>query len=312
MNKELEQKIRDILEKETCIDTRNGNEIGYEISLDYDEELSETELAKISRSDDPEETFYDIEGNWVTNAEDYYYPELMETIRKNMEDEEFDENEDDIIEWVRDNVYWYLPDSFGKQTVDVVIALDTGDANTDFTESNILNWYGRDGGYNPKGTIPEKSPIRFIAQSQGKLEEVEKAISLELDPYVEKYNGDMFSKFTRSIVQELENGSSHMLTYVFLLQMDLQDFIQLREKIKTKEGTITIDKRTESGLYDIWNGGGSVLEVELEKDIEIPMSMIFDAWIECRGCKANGRGYDVKEVYSIGSSCFRNGSVKVA
>lgn len=312
MNKELEQKIRDILEKETYIDTRDGNEIGYEIFLNYDEELSESELAKISQSDNPEETFYDIEGDWIINSEFYYYPELLKTIRKNMEDDEFDENRDEIKEWVDDNVYWYLPDSFGKQTVDVVIALDTGDANTEFTESNILNWYGRYGGYNPDKTIPENSPIRFIAQSQDRLEEVEKIISLELDDNVEHYDGKDFSKFAKSIVQELENGSSHMLTYIFLLQMDLQDFIELREKMKKKEGTITIDKRTESGLYDIWQGGGSVLEVELEKDIEIPMTMIFDAWIEARGCRANGRGYDVKDVYGMGSSCFRNGSVKVA
>lgn len=312
MNKELEQKIRDILEEETYIDIRDGNEIGYEIFLDYDEEIGDYELAKISRSDNPEETFYDIEVNWVMNAEDYYYPELMRTIRKNMEDEEFDENEDDIAEWVRDNVYWYLPEKFGKQTVDVVIALDTGDANTDFTESNILNYYGRYGGYNPDKTIPENSPIRFIVKSQGKLEEIERIVALELNDEVEHYDGKEFSKFAKSIVQELENGSSHMLTYVFLLQMDLQDFIELREKMKKKEGTIIIDKRTESGLYDIWQGGGSVLEVELEKDIEIPVSMIFDAWIECRGCKANGRGYDVKDVYGIGSSCFRSGSVKVA
>lgn len=309
---ELDVVLRKILHKETYIDVEEENEIGYEIFLDCDEELGDGELSKISRSDDPYEEFMDIESSWIMSAEDYYYPELIETIRKNLDEETWEDNEDEIREWINVNVHWYMPEKFGRQTVDVVIALDTGDANTDFTECNILNYYGRYGGYNPEKEIPENSPIRFIAKSQGRLEEVEKIISLELDDEVEHYDGKEFSKFTKSIKQELENGSSHMLSYIFLLQMDLIDYMNLREKMKERTGTITIDKRTESGLFDIWQGGGSVLEVELEKDIEIPVSMIFDAWIEARGCRCNGRGWDVKDVYGISSSCFRSGSLKVA
>ena len=49
------------------------------------------------------------------------------------------------------------------------------------------------------------------------------------------------------------------------------------------------------GLFNPWNGGGSVLEVQLEKDIEIPLSILFDVSMD--GEKTYG--YDVNEVYGL-------------
>ena len=114
-----------------------------------------------------------------------------------------------------------------------------------------------------------------------------------------------------------------MNTLIFMVKMPLFDFFKLKamineDKEKNKsydyderkgENSFIVTKDAMCGLYDIWGGGGSVLEIELEKDVEIPTKAIFDVWIDCRNCKANGRGYDVKDVYGICSSAF-SGSVK--
>ena len=305
MDKKLEKRIIDILEKETYIDKKDGREIGYEIFCDYSDRLGDKSLAKISKSDNPKEAFDQIMGEWTDSAMDYEYPRLLEIVEKNMND--YDEYEDEIRDWIRDYVYWYMPEDHFNTDVHVVAALDTGDRDYDFTKCNVLNYYGRSGMYTERGSVlPWTSPIRWISEQQGKLAEVCKAIELELDDYVVKYDSKKFSKFTNSIVDELSNSGSHMNTFVFLLKMPLFDFFKLRslmadekkKKISSKNA-VTISSNAMCGLFDIWGGGGSLLEVDLEKDVELPLHLIWDAWIDCHGCRANGRGYGIDEVYGL-------------
>ena len=80
-------------------------------------------------------------------------------------------------------------------------------------------------------------------------------------------------------------GTSGMGALTFLLKMNLRDLIKLNELIKLQEsdgvyydatkrpdcGKITISKDTVCGLYDSWNGGGSYFDIELEKDVVLPI-----------------------------------------
>lgn len=313
-------KVINVLERETYIDKRDGNYFEYEIFVNYDENIGESSLARISRSDNPRETLDDELSEWIFNAEDYYYPELLKTLEKNIL--EYDEYEEEIRDWLDEHVSWYLPDKVYEQEVDVVISLDTGDCSSDFTECNILNFYGN-------GILTKDSPIRWLAKQQDKLEEVESALAEEIDQGTDFYDGEEYSdysNFTRSIIQELQNACSHMNTLIFLVKMPLNEYISLRELVASEERlnnsytygnrkgvkSFTIDKNSMCGLYDIWSGGGSVLEIELEKDVTIPTKAIFDIWIDCRGCKANGRGYDVYDVYGLDSSAFTGNIIKIA
>ena len=323
MKTELERKLVKIIESR-YVDQREGNYYGFEVFCDYDEELSDSSLAKISRSDYPRSEFNDIMDEWLQNAEDYYYPELIGEIRKELGDEEYDAHEDEIKEWLDEHVYWFMPEKHFNTEVDVVISLDTGDMNYDFTKCNILNWYGTcDGGI---GELEEESPIRWLANQQGRLNELQAALGEEgLDQSTDYQTENGHSKFVKTVVQELQNACSHMNTLIFLVKMPLFDFFKLRELIQSEQkenksyyyderkGTkeFVVTKDAMCGLYNIWNGGGSVLEIELEKDVVIPTKAIFDIWIDCHGCKANGRGYDVYDVYGIGSSAF-TGSVLFA
>lgn len=308
----LEKKILEVLENETYIDRREGNEIGYEIFVNYDEKISDRGLKEISQSDDPLITLEERLNEWVFNAEDYYYPELIKILEKEIPG--YDEYENFITDWLREHVYWYLPDEVKRQSVKVTIALDTGDLNYDFTKCNILNWYGTvdlEEGETPK--LPDDSPIYHLAKQQGKLEELQIALK-----DITRQSDANYSQFTKTMLQEMQNACSHMNVFVFLAEMELIDFIKLREMIdeekplndsyyyEDRKGTktITIKKNAMCGLYDVWGGGGSVLEVKLEKDVELPIKAIWDAWIE--GSNANGRGYDVDEVYGLIGSCWRD------
>lgn len=318
----IEKRLKEIIESRH-VDQKENDYYGFEVYCDYREELGDTNLAKISCSDYPESEFNDIMSDMQSNAEDYYYPELTKEIRNELGDEVYEENEEEIREWLQEHVYWYMPEEHFNETVDVVISLDVGDMNYDFTKCNILNWYGTCGGYD--STLEPDSPIHWLAKQQRKLGELKSALKEGIDQSTDYQKENGHSKFVKTVVQELQNACSHMNTLIFLVQMPLFDFFKLRQMVKDDEelnksyyynerqgkNKFTVSKNAACGLYNIWNGGGSVLDIELEKDVVIPTKAIFDVWIDCRGCKANGRGYDVSDVYGITSSAF-TGSVAFA
>ena len=307
----MQEKIKEIIERNLYVDKRDGDNFEFEIYCDYRDELSDESLVKISHSENPRMEFEEIMEDWRINAEDYYWGEMYEPITSELED--YDDNE--VRDWINEHCSWYMPEEHFNNSVDVVISLDVGDMNFDFTQCNMLNYYG--------GAFEENSPIYWLAKQQGKLDEVQKMIDFEQNEEIEEYNEKKLSKFTISAKNELLNATSHMNTLIFCVQMPLFDFIKLKELIKADEkanhdydynkregkNQFIVTKNAMCGLYDIWGGGGSILEIELEKDVVIPTKAIFDVWIDCRGCKANGRGYDVSDVYGISSSAF-SGSVK--
>ena len=69
-------------------------------------------------------------------------------------------------------------------------------------------------------------------------------------------------------------------------------------------GMIIISKRAETGLYDPWNGGGSLLEIQLEKDVELPIKFIRSALPD------GADGYSISSAYGLCGSAWRNDMVK--
>lgn len=61
------------------------------------------------------------------------------------------------------------------------------------------------------------------------------------------------------------------------------------------------------GLFDYYNGGGSVLELDLEKDVKISEKNIYMIQVErVKPC----RGYSVDEVYGLTGSCWKEDILK--
>lgn len=326
------KRIGEILESKMYFDREEGSDyFSYEIYVDYREkELESSTIAKLLEHDNPMEAFEDMLSEWAWDYEAQYgCPEMTKDLRSNLTDEEkefWDEHEDEVREWLQEHTYWHYDKNDFNSEVRVNIMCDTGDGNYDFTKNNVLNWYGTSGGYGHNGEIEEESSILWLAKQQKKAVKLRKRCK----EYIRgcryengKYIGSKASddKFVESVVQELENISSHMSTLTFLVSMDLFELFDLKRVIETEQkdmpdkyhpqncntkGTIIISKDTMCGLFDPWQGGGSVLEIELDKDVVLPIKYIWKANIEKRGGSWN---YGIDEVYGLCSSAW-SGKVK--
>lgn len=309
----LQEKIKTIIDDNYYHNEDNG----MEMYLDYRDELSNETLHKIMISDNPRETFDEIMADWTIDGEDYYIPELYGTIKKNLSDEEvefYEENEVEIQEWIHNNYYFYYDENHFNTEVNVNIMLDTGNLNYDFTCDNILNYYGNK-------EIDEDSSILWLAKQQGKETELRKAIKIFESGYYEdrEWIGRTENKdpFIESVIHELENITCHMSTLTFLVKMKLFDYFELREAMSFEKklnnsytfserkgtGCIVLDKSTECGLFNPWHGGGSCLEIELDKDIKLPLKCIWTAEIETGKSQY---GYSVNNVYGLIDSCWKD------
>lgn len=271
-------------------------------------ELSCETLKKIFKSDDPKMEFYSQINECAMDQYVYYgeADEIESRLKEDLSDEDREITEEcydaEFAEWVSEHIaYTYDANEFLSEEYKVNIVVDTGNANYDFACDSILNWYGS---MNDKCKIHENSSIKWLCKQQKKWAETQKEIK-----YVWKH-GERRSKdkFVDSVITELENLPQYCGMLTFLVTMTLGELLELKEKMNSKiDKNLTISKDTMCGLFESWNGSGSVLEIELERDVVVPVNMIWDAWID--GTKPHG--YDVDEVYGLIGSCW-NGKVKVA
>lgn len=314
--KDLTKRMGEILEENYFKRIDDSDYFEEEIYVDYqDKGLSQEKVAELLENENPKEAFEDLLSEWASDYEmEYGYGEMCKMLRMNLSEEEkqlWDKYDDEIREWLQEHVLWYYDENDYRTDVKINIMLDTGDGNYDFTKNNVLNYYGSEG----DGSIDELSPILWLAKQQGKEQELVNACKAVHNR--EEYKKD---NFVESVVQELENICSHMSTLTFLVKMDLFQLFDLqvainKEKPLVKEyypqdsetrGTIVISKDTMCGLFDPWQGGGSVLEIKLDKDVELPIKFIWKAAVEKHGGSWN---YGVDEVYGLVDSAW-NGKVK--
>ena len=290
---------------------------GIEIYTDYrDRELSSDFIKRIMEHKNPREAFQDELCEWAMDyAIEYGEDELEKDIRKELTEEEeelFTEHFEEIWEEVRENINFYYDEKDFNVDVKVNIMVDCGNWNYDCTCENVLNWYGNSG----DGSIPTESSMLWLAKTQGKATALRKAckrVHRDDGYYVDREEDN--DKFIESCIQEFENLTSHMGTVTFLVEMSLFqlfDLIELQNNEYDEKGKydprkneksksyITLDKEVMCGLYDSWNGTGSVLEIELDKDVKLPIKYC-NFCVE--GCKMHG--YDVDEVYGLVGSCWQ-------
>lgn len=290
---------------------------GIEIYTDYrDRELSSNFIKEIMEHKNPREAFQDELCEWAMDyAIEYGEDELEKDIRKELTEEEeelFTEHFEEIWDVVRENTYFYYNSEDFNVDVDVNIMVDCGNWNYDCTCDNVLNWYGNSG----DGSIDETSSMLWLAKTQGKATALRKAckkVHRNDGYYVDREENK--DKFVESCIQEFENLSSHMGTVTFLVKMSLFQLFDLLElqnneydekgkydprKNEKSKSYITLGKDTMCGLYDSWGGGGSVLEIELEKDVKLPIKYCVFCVDECKM-----HGYDVGEVYGMSSEAWK-------
>lgn len=305
----MQTRLKEIINK-----TQYPNEDGgIEMYLDYRDTLSKENLYDIMIADNPRETFDELISDCTLDSSLYYEDELEKEIKKNLTEDEkdfFEENFDEIWEWVKENYYFYYDAEHYNETVKVNIMLDTGNANSDFTRDNILNYCNY---YSNGGRDLKDSSILWLAKQQKKAGLLRKAIK-DINTG-NKNEDDIEDSFIKSCIEELQNLPSHMATLTFLVNMKLFDYFELREAMESEKelnksyifserkgkGIITISKDTMCGLFDVWSGGGSILEIELDKDVVLPIKCIWKAEIETGKSEY---GYSVDNVYGLVGSAW--------
>ena len=307
----IKQIVRETIENKMCAWQKKPDSYYHEeIYADYRDEMEDSTLKEIMKSEDPEQTFYEKMFEWYQDAEWEIERNLLEAVVASIETaaptETYDE--DEIKDEIRELVSIDYPyEHFLKQEFCVNIFVDTGDGNYDYVLNCVYPHYnGRCG-----ETIDDKASILWLARQQG-------YTKTDLNKALRK--GDIKDPhgFLESMRQEVINHGSHMAILTFLARMTLEEIFELNELLKLQDrnghfydaekrpycGYILIDKKAECGLYDPWGGGGSILELQLEKDVRLPIRFIRSATVD------GGDGCSIRNVYGTDSSIYREDVVK--
>lgn len=289
--KEIEKIAREVLEKEPYLDKKE-NCFEYNIYAEYNDYLHEDTIKYILSKESSEErydalyeTLFEMYDNYTSDIMVDYRNKILSHIEEHHPSIDYYEAQDYLDDYLSNILEINLPtDHYLDIDVKANLVLDTGDANYDFSINELAAI--KDSG------LSEESSILWVSKTQGyNKEQTEKAI-LE-----DEYNN---SKFLKSLSQEVLNAH-YMNAFTFLIN---STFRELMDFDKTKTKSITVSKNTNCGLVDFWYGAGGTLEVELEKDIEIPVSIIDSFTID------GGRGtYSVDNIYGLISEAW-NGNIK--
>lgn len=269
----------------------------------YGEEyyLSKDILKEILDNKEPMDYFLDtLLSNYIDcigESEHWVINDIIETIMEDLneenEDESYINDHDDyeLHDFILDHLCAQAPiDEFLDKEYCINIVLDTGDANYDYITNSSYE----------ELIASKKSGLHWLINQQG-------ASYAELE---EAFTNDKLisNNFLDTVYSEINNVTSSMNALTFFVNMSLSDLLKLNTLLKddsNKNKTITIKKCTSCGLVDYWNGAGSLLGIELQNDVVLPLEYVFDASYD----GYIGR-YGVSEIYGYDESLW-NGAVNI-
>lgn len=299
--KTLNELVKDYLaENHTWNKKADGNH-HFEIYVDYRDEIDDSTAQEILEGDSPRDTLIERLWDWYQEQEWDIIDDLVDDFRAktdpelledaniiedgNLDDEMIREEFMDIV-YIDYPVDWALGQEFCFN-----IIVSNGDDNYDFwLNEHIVD---EDGNVDRDA---EKAGLFWLAKQQG----------YTFDQVVEVLKDEdnvSTNEFLASISSEVYNGyGCEALT--FCVKMTLGQAIALKEKMKSNSnGLITIDKRVTCGLFNPWDGSGSILDIACEKDIEIPFENIWKFYID----ESRSNRYDsIHNVYGTDSSLWRD------
>ena len=299
--KDIKKLVMDYLaENHTWHKNANG-EYHFEIDVDYRDEIDDSTAQEILESDSPRDTLIERLWDWYQESEWDIIDDLVDDFKKNVDPKLLDDaniiedgNIDDymIRDIIMDTIYVDYPVDWAEdQEFCFNIIVSNGDDNYDFwLNEHIIDEDGK------VDENAEKSGLVWLTKQQGyTLEELVEILK----------DGDIAEPktFLETVLQEVANGyDCEALT--FCVKMTLGQAIALKEQMESNpSGSIVIEKKAECGLFDPWDGGGSVLEIACEKDVEIPFENIWKFYIDER---RSGRYDSIHNVYGTDSSLWRD------
>lgn len=240
---------------------------------------------------------YDYEDNLIKNIKDAARrePDFISDIL------EYVENECDFWDYLYDAGYqgisWDIHDIVSDTKVNLLLATRE-EINQDL--SSIATAFLDEDYNSDNDKIAKDNALNYLIRQQGYFTKSEEFLT----------GTSQHSKFLSSIENELNNaydGDCHCLTVLASASLDdLDKLADILLKKETANQKITVSKDCEIGLFAPFVGGGSTLEIHLDKDFEIPVDMLYDVQIEHSGNYSGLHGfYTVDSVYSLVSSCWR-------
>ena len=114
--------------------------------------------------------------------------------------------------------------------------------------------------------------------------------------------------FLKAVVEECLNTYG-MCGLTVLAKMDIDTYHKLMKLKANNQGSITINaSATDSfGLFDPWNGSGSLLELPIKNSMTVPTSNIHNIQVE----GSDDNGYTVDEVYGLTGDAWNKDAVTV-
>lgn len=309
--KDYTSAIKSVLDRESWLDKTGDGTYEFEFYADYREELDDRTIMEILENDNPmdamEELISDSYDDAICDVEEEIVQRTVDKLVKEMGGAERDELEQAVREYVEDNIEYILPyDHYLRQQIKTDVLLDTGDGNYDFSSNMAVE---RDANGEYQYSIPDEASLLWLAEQQGySREQLLRAVNFgETDG----------STFLQSVDNEMiEAPGQSLQTVTFLVEMSLADLLKINELLKKRDkdgphydtrlapdcGTLTLGKDTVCGLFDFISGGGSILEVELERDVVIPIKYIYRAVPD-----VNSPGfYSVDAVYGMCESQWKD------
>lgn len=115
--------------------------------------------------------------------------------------------------------------------------------------------------------------------------------------------------FIDSVADEINNLTYSINELTILVNCGGQELLEIFDKIALNAAdNLEISTNATIGLFNEWSGAGSILGINLEKPLIVPISMIKNIQIECRS--KNKFSYTVDDVYGLTGQAWR-GTVKL-
>lgn len=207
-------------------------------------------------------------------------------------------------QWVESGDIWGDLESAGYEGIDAnvedllsnssfnVNVFFATEAERNFDMSSIVNAFGND--------------YREPRLEDVDAEDLDNALSYLVNQQghsIAEVYGNADNAFIRSVREEInENSSEAMSELCALVRMDGQQMLDFIEKRNEAKDSLVLPKDYATvGIFNQWAGCGGMLDIRLEKDAVLPLSMV-------RGFQVEGQpdpdGYTVNETYGLVGSAW--------
>lgn len=284
-----EELLDEFLYEETNLTPDDNGVYNYMVDPYYDDALSADQVYECMQANDPLDYFYTFIDECWTDGISSEELDLFDQFNQWLEKQGIEPCDDIYV--MLDKVYVGVDTSYYlKQSYPCRLLVDSGDGAVDFTMNPTYanDWEGQ--GMNGEDGIGKEASLVWIAETQGySYEDVKRALPPN--------DRDGLDKFLTSIRQEAINTASMYNCFAFLVTVTLQDLL---DYASGKCSAVKVEHSTRCGLFDPFQGSGSMLGVDLNTDVTIPKDYIYEFVPD----KAKTSNYGIMDVYGAGNDVF--------